>query len=130
ILGWSLAALAAAGALALLPDAGLMLDLPLLALMGTIGVLHPLVMAHGRLLLAPEIIGRGLGLLNTFVFLGSAAAAWVFGLIADTQLSAGGSASVAFSRIFAFGGAMVLVGVGAYMLSPSMARAATPRGKI
>lgn len=129
ILGWALAALAAAGALALLPDAGLLLDLPLLALMSTIGVLHPLVMAHGRLLLAPEIIGRGLGLLNTFVFLGSAAAAWVFGLIADTQLAAGGSAPAAFSRIFAFGCVMVLVGVAAYMLSPSMARAAASRGK-
>ena len=124
VLGWALAALAAAAVLALMPDVALLLDLPLLALMGTIGVLHPLVMAHGRLLLAPEIIGRGLGLLNTFVFLGSAAAAWVFGLIADTTMAATGSAPTAFSRIFAFGCAMVVVGVAAYLFSPTMARAA------
>jgi len=124
VLAWALAALAAGGVLALLPDVGLMLDIPLLALLGTIGVLHPLVMAHGRLLLAPEVIGRGLGLLNTFVFLGSAAAAWIFGLIADANLSAGGVASAAYTRIFAFACAMVLVGIAAYMLSPTMARAA------
>lgn len=129
VLGWAVGALAAGGALALMPDAGVMLDVPLLAAMATIGVLHPLVMAHGRLLLAPEIVGRGLGLLNTFVFLGSAAAAWIFGLIADANLSAGRSAADAFARIFAFGCAMVLVGIAAYMLSPSMARAAASREK-
>lgn len=129
VLAWALAALAAAAALALMPGAGLLLDLPLLALLGTIGVLHPLVMSHGRLLLAPEVIGRGLGLLNTFVFLGSAAAAWIFGLIADANLGAGGTPAAAFSRIFAFATAMVLVGIAAYMLSPSMARAAASTRK-
>lgn len=124
VLAWALAALAAAGALALLPGVGVLLDIPLLALLASLGVLHPLVMAHGRLLLAPEVRGRGLGLLNSFVFLGSAAAAWIFGLIADANLSAGQPAAAAYTRIFGFACAMVLVGIAAYMLSPSMARAA------
>jgi predicted MFS family arabinose efflux permease len=127
VLVWALGALTAGGALTLMPDVGVLVDIPLLALMGTIGVLHPLVMAHGRMLLAPEVAGRGLGLLNTFVFLGSAAAAWIFGLIADANLLAGGSPTQAFTRIFGFGCVMVLVGIGAYMLSPSMARAVAPR---
>jgi predicted MFS family arabinose efflux permease len=124
VLAWALAALAAGGALVLLPDAGVLIDIPLLAMLASIGVLHPLVMAHGRLLLAPEVHGRGLGLLNSFVFLGSAAAAWIFGLIADANLSAGAPPVAAFTRIFGFACAMVLVGVAAYMLSPLMAQAA------
>ncbi|MET1114968.1 MAG: MFS transporter [Comamonas sp.] len=127
VLAWALGALAAGAALTLMPDAGVLLDIPLLALMGTIGVLHPLVMTHGRMLLAPEVAGRGLGLLNTFVFLGSAAAAWIFGLIADANLLAGASPTQAFTRIFGFGCVMLLVGIAAYMLSPSMARAVAPR---
>ncbi len=129
VLAWALMALAAGAVLALMPGAGLLLDIPLLALLGTIGVLHPLVMAHGRLLLAPEVVGRGLGLLNSFVFLGSAAAAWIFGLIADANLSAGGAPASAYTRIFAFAAAMVLVGIAAYMLSPAMARAASAGSK-
>jgi predicted MFS family arabinose efflux permease len=129
VLAWALAALAAGGALALLPGVGVLLDIPLLALLASIGVLHPLVMAHGRLLLAPEVRGRGLGLLNTFVFLGSAAAAWIFGLIADANLSSGAAPAAAYTRIFGFACTMVLVGIAAYMLSPSMARAAAAGAK-
>ncbi len=129
VLAWAAAALVAGSALALMPSVGLFLDVPLMAVLGTIGVLHPLVMAHGRLLLAPEVRGRGLGMLNTFVFLGSGAAAWVFGLVADASLAAGSSPSAVYTRIFGLASAMVLVGIVAYAVSPSLAQAATSRLK-
>jgi hypothetical protein len=73
--------------------------------------------------------GRGLGLLNTFVFLGSAAAARIFGLIAEAKLSSGAAPAAAYTRIFGFACTLVLVGIAAYMLSPSMARAAAAGAK-
>lgn len=129
VLAWAAAALVAGSALALMPSVGLFWDVPLMAVLGTIGVLHPLVMAHGRLLLAPEMRGRGLGLLSTFVFLGSGAAAWVFELVADASLAAGSSPSAVYTRIFGLASAMVFVGIVAYAVSPSLAQAATSRLK-
>ncbi|MOA64375.1 hypothetical protein D3C78_1904010 [compost metagenome] len=63
------------------------------------------------------------------MFLGSAATAWIFGLIADANLSSGAAPEAAYTRIFGFACAMVLVGIAAYMLSPSMARAAAASAK-
>jgi predicted MFS family arabinose efflux permease len=120
IQGWTVMTLLAAMALVIFPDGALIPNLGLLAALATIGVLHPLVMTHGRLLLAPEIRGRGLGLLNSFVFLGSALASWVFGLIANTGEASDLSASAIYALIFATAAWLVLVGLSAYAFSPPM----------
>ena len=76
VVGLSLVSTGAALVLAAWPGGALAPHVGLLMLVVMIGMLHPLVMAHGRQLLAPALRGRGLGLLNSFVFLGSAFAAW------------------------------------------------------
>ena len=118
VLGWSMLSLAAALALAARPAVGLGPDLVLLTLLGTVGMLHPLVMAHGRDLVAPALRGRGLGLLNSFVFLGSALAAWAFGLIADAGQRAHWPAASSYGAIFGCAAALVLAGLLPYAFSP------------
>jgi predicted MFS family arabinose efflux permease len=118
VLGWSMLCLLAAGALAAWPGVGLGPDLALLTVLGTVGMLHPLVMAHGRDLVPPALRGRGLGLLNSFVFLGSALAAWAFGLIADWGQRAQWAPAASFAAIFGCAAALVLAGLLPYALSP------------
>lgn len=118
VLGWLALSLAAGTALAAWPALGLAPDLALLTLLGTVGMLHPLVMAHGRELVAPALRGRGLGLLNSFVFLGSALAAWAFGLIADAGQRAQRTPAASYGAIFGCAAALVLAGLLPYAFSP------------
>ncbi len=118
VLNWTLMTFLAAIALVIWPQAGVMTDVGLLALLATIGVLHPLVMSHARNLLKPSLRGRGLGLLNGFVFLGSAFASWAYGLIAADGLHRGLPDASIYSEIFAFSAALTLVGGLAYAFSP------------
>jgi len=122
VLGWSCATVVAGMALAAWPGAALVGNVALLTMLGTLGVLHPLVMSHGRLLLSPEMRGRGLGILNTFVFLGSALTSWTFGLIADAGQRANTSATTIYAQIFACATVLAAVGVLTYALSPRMPR--------
>lgn len=105
-------------ALALWPAAGLAINLPLLAVLVTIGMLHPLVMSHGRELLPPAQRGRGLGLLNTFVFLGSGFASWLFGQVADAGNDRGWSQPGIYGAIFGLAAALALLGLLPYLRSP------------
>jgi predicted MFS family arabinose efflux permease len=118
VLGWSMLSFLAAVALAAWPAAGLGADLALLTLLGTVGMLHPLVMAHGRGLVPPALRGRGLGLLNSFVFLGSALAAWAFGLIADAGQRHQWAPAASYGAIFGCAAALVLAGLLPYVFSP------------
>lgn len=108
----------AAGLLALLPDWGLGPNLALLAALVTIGMLHPLVMTHGRELLPPAQRGRGLGVLNSFVFLGSGFASWLFGQVADAGQQRGWSAPDIYSAIFGLAALLALAGLLPYLRSP------------
>lgn len=110
--------LIAASLLALMPGWGLGLNLPLLALLVTIGMLHPLVMTHGRELLPPAHRGRGLGVLNSFVFLGSGFAAWLFGQVADAGQQRGWSAHEIYAAIFGLAALLALGGLLPYLRSP------------
>ncbi|MES2184631.1 MAG: MFS transporter [Pseudomonadota bacterium] len=122
VLRWSGLALAAAALLALLPGVALLPDLLLLALLSSLGMLHPLVMSHGRDLVPPALRGRGLGLLNTFVFFGSAVGSAGFGWIADLGAARGWPAATTFGWIFATAAAVVLCGIVPYVFSPLTAR--------
>ncbi|MBK5002614.1 MFS transporter [Pseudomonas sp. S31] len=120
ILGWTLMTLLTALVLVAWPDGAVLANVGLLAALATVGVLHPMVMAHGRLLLAPQIRGRGLGVLNSFVFLGSALTSWVFGLIADAGKAAGTPAPVTYAWIFATAALLLVLGLAAYAFSPAV----------
>ncbi|QXI31129.1 MFS transporter [Pseudomonas vanderleydeniana] len=118
VLNWTLLTFFSAIALMIWPQAGVVTDVGLLALLATVGVLHPLVMSHARSLLKPSFRGRGLGLLNGFVFLGSAFASWVYGLIAADGLHRGLPDASIYSEIFTFSAALILIGGLAYAFSP------------
>ncbi len=121
VLGWTLLSLAGALVLTLWPGSGAMLaHLACMALLVTVGMLHPLVMTHGRGLLPPALRGRGLGVLNSFVFLGSALTAWAFGQIADAGQRAGWPLESTWSAIFGCAGVLVLLGALPYLLSPRL----------
>lgn len=122
VLGWSTLSMGAGVLLALWPAGGsAWLHVALLGLLVTVGMVHPLVMAHGRELLPPALRGRGLGVLNSFVFLGSALTAWLFGQIAEHGQQAAWSPSTAWTAIFGVATAMVALGAAAYAASPRRA---------
>ncbi|RYF67256.1 MAG: MFS transporter [Comamonadaceae bacterium] len=110
--------LAAAVLLARWPALGLGPNLALLAVLVTIGMLHPLVMSHGRELLPPAQRGRGLGVLNSFVFMGSAFASWLFGQVADAGQQRGWSEPFTYSAIFGLAALLALAGLLPYLRSP------------
>ena len=96
-------------------------------MLATFGMVHPLVMTHGRELLPTMLRGRGLGVLNTFVFLGSALTSWAFGQIADAGHRAGWAQDQIWSAIFACAGALLLLGILGYALSPAPGSAQAKR---
>ena len=121
ILGWTVMAFFSGAVLSQFPDAGLLSGVMLLTLLATVGMVHPLVMAHGRGMVPKSLRGRGLGVLNTFVFLGSAATSWAFGLIADASQRNGWDASDTYAWIFLCATGVVLLGALIYALSPKPA---------
>ncbi|MGO4329790.1 MFS transporter [Cupriavidus sp. 2TAF22] len=116
--GWSCFALAGAVLLAIWPDSGVASGVAMMALLSTIGMLHPLVMAQGRGLIPPAARGRGLGLLNTFVFLGSALTSWGYGMIASLGDAAHWPVSRTYAAIFLAAGVLVAAAVVVYLFSP------------
>ncbi|MCY1299256.1 hypothetical protein D9M70_487780 [compost metagenome] len=81
-------------------------------------MLHPLVMAQGRGLIPPSQRGRGLGLLNTFVFLGSALTSWAFGLIANAGHVRQWPVASTYAAIFVSAAVLVAVSLVPYFFSP------------
>ncbi|AJG24243.1 MFS transporter [Cupriavidus basilensis] len=119
IAGWSCFAMSGAIALSLWPTHGIVSGVALMALLSTIGMLHPLVMAQGRGLVPPSSRGRGLGVLNTFVFLGSALASWGFGMIASMGDARHWPVAKTYSTIFLTAAVVVALAVAPYFFSPS-----------
>ncbi len=123
---WSGASLLLCLALAAAPGLWLPLDLVLLAAMCTVGMLHPMVMSHGREMIGPALRGRGLGLLNSFVFLGSAVVSAAYGWIAEAGQRRGWSAAATFGWIFVAAALWLLMGLVAYRRSPVARGRPTP----
>ena len=118
ILAWALMSFLNGALLSYWPDAGLVSGVLMLTLLATVGMVHPLVMAHGRGMVPKSLRGRGLGVLNTFVFLGSAGTSWAFGLIADASQRNGWDAAGTYSWIFLCATGVVMAGALIYALSP------------
>ena len=123
--GWSCLSMAAGVLLTLWPDSGVVSGVGLMALLSTIGMLHPLVMAQGRALIPAASRGRGLGVLNTFVFLGSALASWGFGLIANAGHLRQWTNAGTYAAIFLSAVALVALALVPYAFSPTSAPART-----
>ncbi|ELA00191.1 MFS transporter [Cupriavidus metallidurans] len=121
---WGCLATAGGIALTIWPDAGVASGVGMMALLSTIGMLHPLVMAQGRALIPAPARGRGLGLLNTFVFLGSALTSWGFGLIANVGHLRDWPVAHTYSAIFLSAVVVVALSLVPYYFSPISAPAA------
>lgn len=117
--GWACLSMAGGIVLTIRPDTGVVSGVGLMALLSTIGMLHPLVMAQGRALIPPAKRGRGLGLLNTFVFLGSALTSWGFGLIANVGHLRDWPVANTYSAIFFSAVAVVALSLVPYWFSPT-----------
>nr|WP_157038787.1 MFS transporter [Rhodopseudomonas palustris] len=115
---WSTLSLLAGAALTFFPSANPYLAVGLMAALASIGMLHPILMAHGRKLFHPSMRGRGLGVMNTFVFLGAAVASWAFGAIAGFGTASGWSASSTYSLIFAVASLTIVAALIPYRVSP------------
>lgn len=118
ILIWSLQAMVSALLLAAWPGGGsAWLHLVPLTMLVTIGMLHPLVMTQGRTLLPPALRGRGLGVLNSFVFLGSALMSWAFGQIVEWGQRSGWALEPTWSAVFGCAALLLLLGALPYWLA-------------
>lgn len=117
--GWACLSMVGGLVLTIWPDTGVASGVGLTALLSTIGMLHPLVMAQGRALIPPAKRGRGLGLLNTFVFLGSALTSWGFGLIANVGHLRDWPVANTYSAIFFSAVAVVALSLVPYWFSPT-----------
>jgi len=122
--GWGCLSMSGGIALTIWPDAGVVTGVSLMALLSTLGMLHPLVMAQGRALIPAPARGRGLGLLNTFVFLGSAVTSWSFGLIANQGHLRDWPVAYTYAAIFLTAVAVVALALVPYYFSPTSASAA------
>lgn len=118
ILGWVCVPTLAAFCLWADPGLQLWLDVALLSVLATAGMVHPLIMSHGRTMVPAALRGRALGVLNTFVFLGAALASWGFGWIAERSAALGHGASVAFGTIFLVSAVALVLSLVAYACSP------------
>lgn len=116
---WACLSMTGGIVLTIWPDTGVVSGVGMMALLSTIGMLHPLVMAQGRALITPAKRGRGLGLLNTFVFLGSALTSWGFGLIANAGHLRDWPVANTYSAIFFSAVAVVALSLLPYWFSPS-----------
>ncbi len=119
IFAWSCVAMAGAVMLTLWPASGVASGVAMMALISTIGMLHPLVMAQGRSLIPPSRRGRGLGLLNTFVFLGSALTSWGYGLIANMGHLERWGEPATYAAIFLSAAVLVAAALVPYFFSPA-----------
>ncbi len=119
IVAWSCFSMSGAVLLTLWPASGIASGVAMMALLSTIGMLHPLVMAQGRSLIPPAQRGRGLGLLNTFVFLGSALTSWGFGVIANIGHLRNWTPSATYAAIFLTAAALIVAALVPYAFSPA-----------
>jgi len=122
--GWGCLSMAGGVALTIWPDSGVATGVSLMAMLSTLGMLHPLIMAQGRALIPAPARGRGLGLLNTFVFLGSALTSWGFGLIANLGHLRDWPVAQTYAAIFLSAVALVALSLVPYYFSPTSAPAA------
>ncbi|MGY6411805.1 MAG: MFS transporter [Alkalilacustris sp.] len=114
VLAGNLMAAACLGALWALPADSPWTAAALLAGVGFFGASYPMVMAHGRALFPPHLIGRGVTLLNLF----SIGGVGLFQLAsARIHAAAGPDPEAAHAALFGFFGLLLLAGCAVYAFS-------------
>ena len=114
---WLIAGVVGGGFHAIVPAANLGLSIFIISLLFSVANIHPLVMSQGKELISQEARGRGLGVLNTFVFLGSALISAGFGWIIRTSQAAGLSNAAGYGWLFFTSAFLLLVGLIPYLRS-------------
>ena len=115
VLGGNLLGAAAIFALAALPAASVAMSTGLLIAIGLFGASFPLVVAHGRSLVPPHLIGRGVTLLNLFGIGGVGIFQIVTGRIYDMANGTAAAQPGAYAWIFLFFGISLLIGCLIYL---------------
>ncbi len=113
--------------LAAVPAVDLWFATAMLTCLGFFGSAHTFLMAHGKHFLPSNLIGRGLGLLNTFVFLGIGTINAAMGWTIDLGASRFGAGPPAYSVAFGSLAAMLAVGLFFSRLSRSTREPALSR---
>ena len=116
IFGGNLVAALALGALILWPDRSLVLSVALLALVGFAGASFPVIVAHGRAFIPPQLAGRGVTLLNLFDIGGVGVAQFASGPLHAAAASSGGALAGHVAIFVLFAGALAL-GLAVYLFS-------------
>lgn len=115
VLAGNLGAAASLLALWWWPAAGFWPSTLLLSAVGILGMSFPLIMAHGRSFFPPQLLGRGVALLNMFSIGGAGVLQVLSRQVYETAPPAPPEA--AHAAIFLFFGLMLLVGCAVYLFA-------------
>lgn len=96
-----------------MPSQGALMAAFLLALIGFFGASFPMVMAHGRALFPPHLVGRGVTLMNLFG-IGATGLAQVFSGHLKTSAA---SPEAGYVAIFGFFAVVVILGLAIYLFA-------------
>lgn len=106
----------ALGALALMPEAGMITSVALMAAVGLFGASFPVMIAHARGFFPPHLMGRGVTLMNLFGIGGVGVMQFASG-----QLHAGASTAPSYATLFVFFALTLAVGLVIYLFSKDTA---------
>lgn len=124
VLAGSLAAAVILTILAARPATSPLAATLLLASLGLVGMTYAILMAQGRRFLGPGELGRGLTLLNCACFAGAATIQALSGVV--VQEVAGAGPELAYSALFAFLAAALVLASLVYARSPDLRRDGSP----
>lgn len=106
----------ALGALALMPEAGMITSVALMAAVGLFGASFPVMIAHARGFFPPHLMGRGVTLMNLFGIGGVGVMQFASG-----QLQAGASTAPSYATLFVFFALTLAMGLVIYLFSKDTA---------
>lgn len=106
----------ALGALALMPEAGMITSVALMAAVGLFGASFPVMIAHARGFFPPHLMGRGVTLMNLFGIGGVGVMQFASG-----QLHAGARTAPSYATLFVFFALTLAVGLIIYLFSKDTA---------
>ena len=116
IVGGTALNLAALVALMLFPDSGIILATALMAAVGFFGATYAVIIAHGRSFMPPQLVGRGMTLLNLCSIGGVGVAQFLSGRVYATSQPAV-TAQAPYVMIFTLFAALMAAGLFVYLFS-------------
>ena len=117
VLAGNLAGMACLSALWVLPAGSPWAAAALLAGVGFFGASYPMLMAHGRAMFPPHLVGRGVTLMNLFAIGGVGVFQLVSARVHSAAAAAGLGAEAAYATLFGFFALILLAGCLVYAFS-------------